>query len=293
MSIAQALFSRLIDYAGLFPPASLNMEEAVRNYQRYLAGPWSWMLGNFIVPASRLPEFGEVYKVVCCEEQENPWTVSVACAGESLPVDLQAVQDFPQGAAFVVSLEFKGTQTRTTRAALASLPRGPLRYVEVAPERLPRLLPLLASSGARAKLRTGGLTAGAIPAPKAVAQFLAGCAQERVPFKATAGLHHPMRSAHPLTYEMGSAEALMHGFLNVFLAATLAYSGSTEKAILDTLAEEDPEAFRLGENDNAIAWHDQRITADQIERARREFAISFGSCSFTEPIDDLKALEWL
>jgi hypothetical protein len=291
MRVIQALLSHVIDYAGLFPPVSLEMEAAVRNYQKYLAGPYSWMLGNFIVPAARLEEFGQMFQAVCCEEQENPWTVSVACVGENVPADLQAVADFPQGAAFVVSLEIRGTHLRATRSALTSLPRGPVRYIEVAPDRLKRFLPLLESSGARAKLRTGGVTAETIPTPKAVAQFLIGCAQQRVPFKATAGLHHPIRGAHPLTYELGSAEATMHGFLNVFLAATLAFNGSTEKALLDTLSEEDTEAFQV--EDDVIAWHDHRITLDQIERTRKDMAISFGSCSFTEPIDDLKAMEWL
>jgi hypothetical protein len=291
MRVVQALLSRLIDYAGLFPPASLEMEPAVRNYREYLAGPHSWLLGNFIVPASRLEEFGEVYHAVCCDERENPWTVSVVCAGESLPVDLHAIQHFPQGAAFIVSLEIRGPHLRTTRAALSALPRGPVRYVEIAPERLPRLLPLLESTGARAKLRTGGVTAAAIPAPLAVARFLIGCADQHVPFKATAGLHHPIRKVHALTYELGSAEAKMHGFLNVFLAATLAFAGSTEEVLVAMLTEEDPEAFQV--EDDAIAWHEHRMSLDQIERARREFAISFGSCSFTEAIDDLKALEWL
>jgi hypothetical protein len=292
MNIVQALMLHLIDYAGLFPPASLEMEAAVRNYQEYLAGPHSWMLGNFIVPATRLEEFGQVFQAVCCGEHENPWTVSVACVGESLPVDLKAIQAFPQGPVFIAGLEFRAGTVRTTRTTLDALARGPARYVEIAPDRLPKFLPLLAASGSRAKLRTGGIRADAIPEPLEVAHFLTACAHEHIPFKATAGLHHPIRSAHPLTYEMGSAIATMHGFLNVFLAATLAFHGSTEKAVLDTLSEEDPEAFRLEEEDDVIAWHDHRVTSDQVERARRDFAISFGSCSFTEPVDDLKAMEW-
>jgi hypothetical protein len=293
MSISQVLFSRLIDYAGLFPPASLEMEPAVRNYQQYMAGPYSWMAGNFIVPAGRLTEFTEAFQKVCCDEQENPWTLSVVCAGDNMPVDLQTIQDFPQGAAFLSTFEFKATDPDKTRSVLAALPRGPIRYVEIAPDRtqMQKMLLLLASSGARAKLRTGGLTAAAIPSPEKVARFLNNCAHERIPFKATAGLHHAVRSRHALTYQMGSAEATMHGFVNVFLAATLALHGSPEEALVGTLTEEDPEAFEL--EDDAIAWHDHRVTSDQIERARREFAISFGSCSFTEPIDDLKAMGWL
>jgi len=293
MRMTEALLSQLIDYAGLFPPASLEMEPAVRNYQQYLAGPFSWILGSFIVPASRLSEFSQVFQTVCCDEQENPWTVSMVCAADDLPVDLQAIKDFPQGAAFLSTFEFKATDLRSTRSVLAELPRGPVRYVELPPERtqMRKFLPLLASAPARAKLRTGGLTPDAIPPSQAVARFLNDCALERIPFKATAGLHHPVRSVHALTYQMGGPAATMHGFLNVFLAAALAWYGATEDVLLATLNEESTETFRL--DDDSIAWGEQRMTSEQIERVRKEFAISFGSCSFTEPIDDLKAMEWL
>lgn len=293
MSVVQALLARLIDYAGLFPPASLEMEPAVRNYQQYLAGDFSWMLGNFIVPASRLTEFTQVFQAVCCDEQENPWTLSVVCADNDLPVDLQTIRDFPQGAAFLATFEFKSTDLHNARSVMAALPRGPARYVEIVPDRtqMRDLLPLLASNGARAKLRTGGVTPAAIPPPEAVAHFLHDCAKERVPFKATAGLHHPVRSRHALTYQMGSPEATMHGFLNVFLAAALAYYGATEEVLLTTLTEEDPKAFEP--DGDVLSWHDHRMTSDQIERARKEFAIGFGSCSFTEPIGDLKAMDWV
>jgi hypothetical protein len=263
----------------------------VRQYQRYLAGEHAWMLGHFIVPASRLEEFSEVFRVVCCDEREYPWTLSVVCGEGSMPVDLKAVEDFKKGAAFISSLEMKADDARMARAVLGALPRGRIRYIEIAPDRKSALLPLLYASGARAKIRTGGLTAAAIPPPEQVAWFLMECAQARVAFKATAGLHHPVRSVHPLTSQMGGAEAKMHGFLNVFLAAALAFNGSTEAALLATLTEEDPEAFRLTRS--GIAWHDHRVTADQMERVRTEFAASFGSCSFTEPIDDLKAMGWL
>lgn len=293
MRMTEALLANLIDYAGLFPPASLDMEPALRNYQQYLAGPYSWMLGSFIVPASRLSEFSQMFKTVCCDEQENPWTVSVVCAADDLPVDLQAIKEFPQGAAFLSSWEFKATNLTATRSVLAELPRGPVRYVEIAPDRaqLQKFLPLLTTAPARAKLRTGGVTPEAIPPAQAVARIIKDCALEHVAFKATAGLHHPVRSVHALTYQMGGPAAKMHGFLNLFLAAALAWSGATEDVLLATLNEEDPETFRL--EDDSIAWREHRMTSDQIERVRKEFAISFGSCSFTEPIDDLKAMEWL
>src|SRR5579875_1274910 len=52
----RALLTELIDYAGLFPPARLPLDQAIRNYARYRQGNDAWMLGRFIVPASRLED---------------------------------------------------------------------------------------------------------------------------------------------------------------------------------------------------------------------------------------------
>lgn len=153
------------------------------------------------------------------------------------------------------------------------------------------MLPVLADHGARAKLRMGGVTPETIPDVESVAQFLRACMKERMPFKATAGLHHAIRAVHALTGKPDSARAPMHGFLNLFLAAALAYLGADEQAIIRTLAEEDASAFRM--DDELILWHDHTLIADQIERVRSEFAVSFGSCSFTEPVDDMKEMGWI
>jgi hypothetical protein len=291
MSAVGALLTRIVDYAGLFPPASLDMDRAVRKFRTYLGGDHAWMLANFVLPAARLAEFADTFAAICCDEQEQPWTLSVVTSADSAPEDLQAIDDFQQGAAFLSAVEIKVPTLTTARSILKILPRGRAHYVETAPDRATKFLPLLASTGARAKLRTGGIIPEAIPEPEAIAGFLLNCAKARVPFKATAGLHHAVRGVQPLTYQLGSPTAATYGFLNVFLAAALAYHGSDEKALLKTLTEEDPKAFQLDED--AIAWHDHHMTSDQIERARAEFAIGFGSCSFTEPIDDLKAMGWL
>jgi hypothetical protein len=88
-----------------------------------------------------------------------------------------------------------------------------------------------------------------------------------------------------LTYEANSQRATMHGFVNVFMAA--AFPHDAERI----LAEEDPKAFRF--EDDAAWWRDHAVTTEHLEAVRREFAISFGSCSFEEPIADLQELGWL
>ena len=288
MSAAEALLSRIVDYAGLFPPASLGMEPAVRKYHQFLAGDFSSLLGGFVVPAARLEDFAAAFDQVCCDEREHPWMLNVVCAGEN-PDDVRAIEEFRQGAVFLGSLETKAANPRAAREVLERLPAARARYVEFPPERAVEILPVLAEYGARAKIRMGGLAPESVPGVETVAQFLLACARERVAWKATAGLHHAVRGLRELA--PGGPLAKMHGFVNVFLAGALAFVGADEAAIMRTLHEEDPAAFRL--EDDVLQWQDQTLISDQLERVRSDFAISFGSCSLDEPVADLKAMGWL
>jgi hypothetical protein len=151
--------------------------------------------------------------------------------------------------------------------------------------------PIEQVSGAFAKVRTDGLTPYAIPVPEAIADFLHGAAQRRLPFKATAGLHHPIRSLRPLTYAADSPRAVMHGFVNVFVAAAFAWHGADRGLLVDTLTEEDPHEFDFA--DGELRWRGRRLSTGQIQIARRDFAHSFGSCSFEEPVAGLRELGFL
>jgi hypothetical protein len=141
------------------------------------------------------------------------------------------------------------------------------------------------------KVRTGGLTPDAIPSSEQLTNILLHAAKRKLPFKATAGLHHPLRSLRPLTYAPDSPRAPMHGFLNVFTAAAFAWHGAERSVISEVLNETEADAFAFGAKD--LEWRGQRLSAAQITDARRHFAHSFGSCSFEEPIGDLRALGWL
>jgi len=152
-------------------------------------------------------------------------------------------------------------------------------------------VPLSQIENGFAKVRTGGLTSEAIPPSSELADFLAQAAALRRPFKATAGLHHPIRSDRALTYASGSPRGVMHGFVNVFVAAALAWHGGKRDLLLDVLNETDPSSFEFGEEQ--LRWREQALGTAQIARARRDFAHSFGSCSFEEPIADLRELGWL
>jgi hypothetical protein len=139
-----------------------------------------------------------------------------------------------------------------------------------------------------AKVRTGGLTPDAIPSAEELAVFLCDAAGRRIPFKATAGLHHPMRSVRPLTYAPDSPRVLMHGFLNVFSAAVFAWHGMNCGFVAALLDERDPATLVF--TDEGLLWNGHHVTSGQIADARRDFAHSFGSCSFEEPASELRGL---
>ena len=290
MSAIRALMSGMIDYAGLFPPAALDMRAAVRNYADYISGDDSWALGGLVVPAARLAEFSDVFNDVCCGEREKTWLLSVL--GSEDPADnVTRISGFTQGATLIDAVEMKAATPQEAENLISRLPDGLIAYIEFPPAKVDEMLPLLARSGVRAKVRMGGLTPDAIPDSAAVAQFLIACADAQVPFKATAGLHHAIRDNYPLTYDADSPSATMHGFVNVFLAAALAWIGKDEQAVLATLEEESPKEFRFTEDN--VCWHKNALTTIQIGTMRRDFGIDFGSCSFEEPIEEVKALGWL
>jgi hypothetical protein len=156
------------------------------------------------------------------------------------------------------------------------------------------MLPAIGVARGRAKIRTGGEVAAAIPEESRVLEFLRIASERRVAFKATAGLHHPLRAMQRLTYKPDSPAAVMHGFLNVFCAAVLLWhEPELRQEAAWMLGEREADAITMDEM--SMTWHNSGVTltAEQIQQARAQFCIGFGSCSFTEPIEDLRALGWL
>jgi len=290
MTAIHALLHGLIDYAGLFPPSAHDMMTAVRNYSSYQMSEHAYALGRFVLPAQRLEEFIAAFNEACCYEQGKPWLLSVI-VGPDVDADLNLMAKVGEGAVFIDAVEIKAVDDDYVNKLAGALPSGMDVYLEFAPEQSSHILPIAKKLGYRAKIRTGGVTADAISAVESVASFISSCAKEAVPFKATAGLHHPLRSYHRLTYEPDSASATMHGFVNLFVAAMVAFSGHDHADVIHALREQDAGAFQWTQNE--LVWREHRFSSEQIKNIRRQFAISFGSCSFTEPIEDLMTLGWL
>ncbi len=231
----RALLERLIDHAPLYPPASLPLEEALADHRRARESPHGWLVQRFVCPASKLRELGD-----------EPLALSVVL-DEDVPLDdprIEAVELPPEAEPQARSLE---------------------TYVEIRPA---ADLARLVAHGLRAKVRCGGTS---VPSVDSLAGFVRRCREEGIPFKATAGLHHPVR-------RNGS-----HGFLNLLAASVF---GDEERV----LADEDEDAFRL--DADVFAWRDHSATAAEIAVARGLF-VAFGSCSFSEPVEDLVAMGFL
>ena len=289
----RVLVAGLVDYAGLFPPAGLTMPDAVERYARYLDSPDAWILGRFVVPTARLDELAEVANTLSASAH-RPLHLS-ALVGEDADGDAPRIRAFNAGhvGRLVVDAAEAKADTPERIADVTRALAGDLDiYLELPYE--PDPLPLVASvarAGVRAKIRTGGTAREAFPSSAQIARFLVACNRHRVPFKATAGLHHPLRGDHPLTYLPGAPSATMFGFLNVFVAAALASTGVMEPDLVAALEERHPSAFAFAEG--SLRWRHREIALDHLIRTRSSFALAFGSCSFQEPVDDLRKLALL
>ncbi len=113
------------------------------------------------------------------------------------------------------------------------------------------------------KLRCGGAR---VPSVDDVAQFVRRCRDDGLRFKATAGLHHAL----PTNGE--------HGFLNLLAACVF---GDEEEMLTTREIALDAEFFRAG---------GRTADAEECACVRRDLFASIGSCSFEEPVGELKAL---
>ncbi|HLS47510.1 MAG TPA: hypothetical protein VK012_03265 [Gemmatimonadales bacterium] len=295
-SSLRALLSGLIDYAGLFPPARLDMQTAVRNYSAYRRGDHSWMLGRVIIPAARLDEFESAAAGLFPRQRDDePWQVSLL-GSDDPGHDAELIFGFNErhaktaaGRAVIDTLEVAAGTVAEIEALVRSAPPGVTVYVEIPIKSDPiDLVAALDGMNARAKVRTGGIEPDAFPAIGNLARVIQRTAALGVPFKATAGLHHPLRGMYPLTYEPNSISGTMYGYLNLFLAALFAHAGAGLDELEAILTEGDHTRIRFDEG--GVAWGGRRADVDDVVRLRARGATTFGSCSFTEPVDELQAL---
>lgn len=287
------LLSSIVDYAGLFPPAQLSMAEAIAAYHHARSSPHRWLLGRFVLPASRLPEFVTLLEADS-DNSCSPWSLSVILSQNWATELEQACQLQATNHDILISLfEVAPLPLTNLRLLCSRIPDGVSTFFELPWDSdIEAYLPLLHQFKVGAKLRTGGVTREAFPNSAQLGQRIISFAKAQIPFKATAGLHHPLRGQHRLTTAPDSASTTMHGFLNVALLSALAYQQNVSLNDAIALLEE-PSIHPFHFTETTIYWRDYRLSLPELEQSRQEFFHSFGSCSMQEPIDDLQTLRLL
>jgi hypothetical protein len=298
----RALLERAIDYAGMFPPCALALEPALRNQASYVRSVEAWMLNGFVLPVG---QFDQITQFLSEFDPRHPLriaalgpkTASVDAFLEALANAATAIRSFSRDGNDLVSIshlemvlpdDIDSASLKKAEAITGELPvfwEAPPEKAEQTIVFIARHKPNDASAKFGYKLRTGGVTADAFPSSVQIAHALVAAALHHLPVKFTAGLHHPVRQFRD------EVKTKMHGFINVLGAAVLAaehqWNAGQTVAILD---EEDPRSFSF--TDDFFAWRDWKIATERLQE-RRKFVRSFGSCSFDEPRDDLRALKLL
>jgi len=298
----RALLAHSIDYAGMFPPCSLELEPALRNQAQYVRSDDTWMLSAFVLPVG---QFDAARKILSDFDPQHPLRVSAlgpktenaAAFHDAIENVDAAIRSFSASNVDLISvtqLEMFLPQDvdlaliEEARSIIGNLPA----FWEAPAERSEQMIALLAEHNSNAdkptfgfKLRTGGVTPDAFPTSAQIAKALVSPATHQVPIKFTAGLHHPIRQYRE------EVQTKMHGFLNVLGAAVLAAEHKwNEKQTAAMLDDEDPKSFLF--DGEFFAWRKWKIDIKRL-KDRRRFVTSFGSCSFDEPREDLRALKLL
>jgi hypothetical protein len=296
------LLAHSIDYAGMFPPCSLGLDLALRNQAEYVRSPDARILGAFVLPAE---QFDATKQLLSQFDAQHP--LRVAALGPKTTTADAFLEGLDEADAATRSLSRHNVDLISMSHLEMFLPKdvdvaslnearsivGDLPvFWEAPPDRAEQTIALLAEFNSDAdsptfgyKLRTGGVTADAFPTSMQIAKALVTPATNQLPLKFTAGLHHPLRQYRD------EVKTKMHGFLNVLGAAVLAAEhrwDANQTAIM--LDDENADSFSF--TDDFFAWREWRIDTKRLQY-RRRFVVSFGSCSFDEPRDDLRALGFL
>jgi hypothetical protein len=298
----KALLAHSVDYAGMFPPCSLDLEPALINQAEYVRSQDAWMLSAFVLS---IEQFDAVKQLLSQFDAHHP--LRVAALGPKTQSAHAFLEVIEEADAAIRSLSKHNVDLisishlemflphdvdvallNEARSILGDLPV----FWEAPPDRAEQTIALLAEFNSDAdsatfgyKLRTGGVTAEAFPTSAQIAKALVTPATHQLPIKFTAGLHHPLRQYRQ------EVQTKMHGFLNVLGAAVLAAEHRWDVHQTATMLEdENTNSFSF--TNDFFAWREWQIDTKRLQY-RRRFAVSFGSCSFDEPRDDLRALNLL
>jgi len=291
---------KLIDYAGLFPPAKLEIEPSLKNYAEYIQSTDKWMMSQFIIPVSRLNEI----PADLMKKYSKEFPLKLSLISGNICNDIATVNQFIN--MNNNSTIFTGYESQISD--LATFPQSLLdvhqlrkkqnlnfeSFYEVSPNdnwinQMNEVVSIISQfnaehdAGVGFKLRCGGVEASMFPPAENIAQTILACRDASVSMKFTAGLHHPVR------HYSKSVKTRMYGFFNIFIGGMIAHKFNLEIDPLTTiLMDENPENFTF--DDNGLYLKTYSISNLEIQNYRQKAFISYGSCSFSEPREDLQQL---
>lgn len=318
----KAFMEGIVDYAGLFPPADLSLDTALQKYSQYRQSDDSWMLSRFVIPGLRLDELEPYGEQLF--RKGAPYEFSVL--GRRTETLSEYREHLDELIAFLNKFHDRHGRNVTTDILEIKLPREAvlandidlltevynetLQQLDISPQTpnevffeglfeknwKKEIILILKAMHRHArnvegrnvrppafKIRCGGMEADMVPSLEQLALALNTAREQNVAVKCTAGLHHPVRH-----YD-DSVKTMMHGFFNVFGGAMLSYARDLSNSqLIEILEEEDPDRFRF--TDKALRWNDLSVSTHEIAELRDVALISFGSCSFDEPREDLRQL---
>ena len=321
----KAFMREIIDYAGLFPPADLSLDTSLHKYNKYRNSDDAWMLSRYIIPASRLVELKPYDETLFSEGPPFVFSVlgkrteTISDYREHLQEIAAALEQFhenykggvqtdvleiklPREAVFASDADLLADIYEETARHFGNVDVFPrdIFFEGVFDKNWEKEIGIILESmndyngGSSSdntirtgfKLRCGGVEASMFPSIEQVAFTLSKVREQDVALKCTAGLHHPIRH-----YDH-SVNTKMHGFFNVFGGAMLGYAHDfSDEQMQEVIKEEDSDHFSF--TDTGFQWKGYEVTTEDIQELREVALISFGSCSFDEPREDLQKLDLL
>ena len=288
-------FAALIDYAGVFPPAALSVPDAVAGYRAVRASPSAWVAGRFLIRASQLEDLAATVTSTM-QYGEASWETSVVFdidprEAASRAADFHAEMEpaMTVAAAEATIVDPSDTAVRRLFTTVGSVTPEVVPFLEVTRDagvtaQVKAIAACISDAGRTggAKLRTGGITFDLFPSPDEVAEFIMAVTEAGIPFKATAGLHQPVRHHDP------TIGVYRHGFVNILVATAAAAQGAEGSTVAAIVAETDPAAFRLSAA--FASWRSLSIPGSALRRVRQRSFVAYGSCDFDEPVAALASL---
>lgn len=322
------LLSEILDYAGLYPPAALRLDDAFAKYIQHSHSKESWMLSKFVVSTHFLDELKELINNNAQSPVPFPLTV-VAAPSNSLEDFKKITQDTKISILDIIDKSEKQISVPSLEIKLPSVFFDKKTNFDIV-EAIEFVTDLMSSSealphqvffeipGFGFQKQSADALIGALSVHNkklldntrthySFSGFKVRCGGvEAFQFPPSEYLAYTIHTAaqhktplkftaglhHPIRHYNKSVSTKMHGFLNVFGASMLCYTNRLSEAeILTMLNDEDPSHFSI--SDSQFTWKDNAVSIEEINMLRALYVTSFGSCSFDEPIEDLTELKLL